>query len=179
MLSYRNLVWMDECDALESPTPPSRPITGQEGLAVPRICSAPPFADHSQPMGQGGSPPNQRARDADPFPPVGGPGCPRRPGADRWREHEDTRHAGKWQGATAAEMADMLRLAGGFRRRSLQFFDGGSSPASWPTSRPETLSSQALRTRRWSQCDASQCSLSALRFQHLLPMEHRLFCAYT
>ncbi len=42
MLSYRNLVWMDECDALESPTPPSRPITGQEGLAVPRICSAPP-----------------------------------------------------------------------------------------------------------------------------------------
>ena len=173
MLSYGNLVWMGGAMLWNHPRPPLPTNHGPGSPGCATHLLGPTFVDHSQPMGQGGSPPYQRARDADLFPSVGGPGsCPRRPGADRWREHEDTRRAG----ATAAEMGRHPQVGRGFsapivaifRRRELSGLIADLN-----------LSARKLsRHRRSSQCDASQCWQSALRFQPESPSATYLTITY-
>ena len=110
--------------------PLSRPIMGLEVLAVPRIYSAPPSSTTASQWVKEAALPTSELEMQIFFllsaaPVLVPDGRVPTVGASTRTHGVQVQLPLRW--------ADILRLAGGSRRRSLRFFDGGSSRASSPT----------------------------------------------
>ncbi len=148
MLSYGNWCgWAVRWSGITHATLPTNQ-GHRKGLAVPRICAAPPFPTPASQWAKEAALPTSELEVQILFLLSAAPVLV--PDGREPTVGASTRTL-DMQGATAAEMARLPQVGRGFSTPIVAIFcDGGSSRASWLASRaslPETLSSQALWKR--------------------------------